>query len=229
MDRFTIKRLIVGILACAVGLMTLLTLAIPFTRVSDLNLAESGFSLLDFSFDDIKGADDWMGSVIGVLSLFQLLISLTTMVLSALSIFFFNENLRKRLLLGFTITCLAFTFLYMIIGIVAVSVYDTYYLGYSVYFDTSTLAYLGFIFTLLLFVAFIVCDIVIKERSEGSAAPAVRPLRSATQPVALSPEEIRSEHLKNVTDTLKQLKELLDAGILTQEEFDKKKKEVLDL
>ena len=201
MDRFTIKRLIVGILACAVGLMTLLTLAIPFTRVSDLNLAESGFSLLDFSFDDIKGADDWMGSVIGVLSLFQLLISLTTMVLSALSIFFFNENLRKRLLLGFTITCLAFTFL----------------------------AYLGFIFTLLLFVAFIVCDIVIKERSEGSAAPAVRPLRSATQPVALSPEEIRSEHLKNVTDTLKQLKELLDAGILTQEEFDKKKKEVLDL
>lgn len=50
-----------------------------------------------------------------------------------------------------------------------------------------------------------------------------------------------AQHLDNTAGTnskmsldeqisnLKKLKELLDAGILTQEEFDKKKKEIMDL
>lgn len=42
-------------------------------------------------------------------------------------------------------------------------------------------------------------------------------------------DEVKSAAVLSSTDTLAKYKELLDAGVLTQEEFDRKKKELLNL
>lgn len=219
---FTIKRLVSGIIVFTLGLMTLLTLCIPFTRVDALGFSETGFSLFDFSFDEMRGASGAEASIIGILSIFQLLVSIATMVFAVVIVFFFSDGAAKKLTMGLSITCLVFTFLYMLIGIIACSIYTTYYVM-GVGFPTSTLAYLGFIFAALLFAAYVVCGIVMKEgtasdRSEKTEAA------SAT-PVPRNAERVTSA--KDIAESLKQYKELLDSGIITQEEFDEKKNEIL--
>ena len=52
---------------------------------------------------------------------------------------------------------------------------------------------------------------------------------SAERGFTQKPEEKLSAEFKNKTDELIELKKLLDAGIITQEEFDAKKKQLLDL
>lgn len=220
--KFTIKRLILGIIVFVLGLMTLLTLCMPFTKVDALGLSETGFSLFDFSFDEMRGASGAEASIIGILSIFQLLVSLATMVFAVITVIFFEDGAAKKLTMGLSIACLVFTFLYMLIGIIACSIYTTYYIA-SMEFPTSTIAYLGFIFAALLFTGYIVCGIFIKERTVSDKTEKVE-IVSET-PAARTAEHINSA--KDIAESLKQYKELLDSGIITQEEFDEKKNEIL--
>lgn len=61
----------------------------------------------------------------------------------------------------------------------------------------------------------------IKEFIEGKIVGTIKPISQlVTQPIVKS---------SSVVEELKQFKELLDLGIITQEEFDAKKKKILDL
>lgn len=118
--QFTVKRLIVGCIVFALGLMTLLTLCIPLLNVNDpqvdalisynrldIDTYESGFTLIDF--DSSAGMEGDAAIVSGVIALLQLLLSISTMIFSALCIFFFNPQSAKKILRGFAIACLVFS------------------------------------------------------------------------------------------------------------------------
>lgn len=230
-NNFTFKRLIVGLLAFAVGLMTLLCLAIPLIRMppeyseglaSSLT-CETGFSLMDFNLNRLfasVAAEEYLddGGIVaagGALSIIQLLLSIATMIIACLTVFFTKNKVRRGLNIGLTVGCLIFNLVYMIIGIVAVKMFEFYY-------PLETLAYLGFIFTALLFIAFIVCEAVLKEH-------AISVQNKVLAPVAATAVHTENLSAKEAAEALKQYKELLDDGIITQQEFDKKKAEILNM
>lgn len=230
--QFTTKRLITGIFAFAIGLMTLLTLLIPFLQVDifGLKLSETGFSMFDFKFDKINEPYEAFAYLLGVVSIFQLSASVTTMIFAILSIFFFEEPIKNRILVSCVNVCLLFTLIYMIIGIMypilapyyvlssdgsfALSDYNDGY-GVIAAFNTYTLAYIGFIINILLATGYNICAIVIKTPKKSSEGDMQTPQRNI-------------ETVKGISEGLKLYKELLDAGIITQEEFEKKKQEILN-
>lgn len=255
--KFTVKRLIIGCIIFALGLMTLLTLCIPLIKVSDpwidqlislynLNTKtyDSGFTLLDFESDtDINKV---LALICGISSLLQLLLSIAAMILAVLSIFIFDNARAKKILCGIAIPCLVFNGLYMIWGLVLNGFYKYLLIfedgswglfssgdSYAFYeHKTYTLAYLGFILGALLFVAYIVCSLMLKDdmaRKETSRRASDVPI-SATISYNSQDEKQQSDCLtqvNNIAEALKQYKELLDCGIITQEEFDEKKKSIL--
>ena len=68
----------------------------------------------------------------------------------------------------------------------------------------------------------------IKNRDEIHKVISDLLIERQTKPIAVV-QEANPEALSDVTAQLKQMKELLDSGILTQEEFDAKKKQLLGL
>lgn len=57
----------------------------------------------------------------------------------------------------------------------------------------------------------------------------LNPLDASAESTKDIPDNQRIQSLDEQLDILKKLKELLDAGILTQDEFDMKKKQILGL
>lgn len=62
-----------------------------------------------------------------------------------------------------------------------------------------------------------------------NVAPTPQPMAAAAVPAPAQPDERPQKSLDDQIEVLKKLKDLLDAGILSQEEFDAKKREILDL
>lgn len=105
----------------------------------------------------------------------------------------------------------------------------------------SMLAYVPLIFGVLLFVAFFVCAKKVPEKPLRRSVPygayagqpymgqpyygaPVPPQQAAPQP---APQPSAADSMEEKVKLLTQYKQLLDSGILTQEEFDKLKAETL--
>lgn len=100
---------------------------------------------------------------------------------------------------------------YLIPMIVAYIKYDKYY-----YYDDASFAY-GYFLILILIVASIVLSFISHEKTVAGSRPITDlPVKPA----------IKEEPAFNA-DKLKKLKELLDAGAITEEEFNEKKKQLL--
>lgn len=232
---FTKRRLILGLIVGAIALMTLISLCIPLLAVEDMEISECGFTLLRFTSEEIR-LDDVIAIIIGIYSVFHLIFALTAIVFAVLTIFIFSNRAVKKLWLGFSITCLVFAFLYMLIGVILASEFKYFRIGsYSdgYYFDTYTLSYLAFILVALLFAAFMVCNVLIKEKTvkneelnEELTIEDVVP-KTSNSVVAAKSADSTLERNRAITESLKMYKELLDSGAITQEEFDNKKREIL--
>jgi len=257
--QFTAKRLIIGCIVFTMGLMTLLCLCIPLLQVNDpmidaisssypdFKFYESGFTLLNFSSNAI---DEEMAIVCGLFSLLQLLLSLTTMIFSVVCIFVFDKKIADKIFRGFTIACFVFLVLYMIWGIIFSGALYKYLIIYKDgswgLFDTafgglyqtatSTLAFLGFIFGVLLFAAYIVCTIVLKDDMKlkifsGTKLGATDKTHEVQDTTATTAKQksVDVSAARNVAEALKQYKELLDSGIITQDEFNEIRRKILGL
>lgn len=111
----------------------------------------NGFNILDFDTPLITSGYEWGTIVMAVLCWLQLLACVACLVL--LLVFFFTKSQRLgKAQLACLVTCLVFSFLYMIEGFVFSSISNgTYYDG--VFY---TLAYIPFIFVALLFTGYVV-------------------------------------------------------------------------
>ena len=247
---FSIKKLVLGILVAVVGLMTLIALSFSFFSVPKLEYSETGFSLLDFASDEL-GTDSWTTAV-GIVSILMLLLSIATIVCSVLSIFLFSNKVSNRLLLGLSIPCLIMTLIFMLLGIIFLysghrSLSINRWYGYEFYSTTkgdylcSTSAYIGFILTFLPFIAYIICGTCIKEKEGGSKMKKEKVINPINTPYIIAETNINEveespvisipaytvEMNKAIAESLKIFKDLLDGGVITQEEFIKKKNEIL--
>lgn len=218
---FSIKRLILGILFFAIGLMTLLTLCCPLWKLIDL--PENGFSLLDFKAEYHNWnymLDDGVIIVGGIFAILQLILSVAGMTFAVLNIFFFSEKTVMKIFLGLAIPCLCLTFGYMLLGVIYWKTND-WKMN-----DITSLSYIGFIFVSLLFIAYLICNGLVKNKKyvtkKQESSPIASPAESATQTIT---QDVNNAQM--IAEALKTYKELLDNGIITQEEFDEKKKQFL--
>lgn len=245
--KFTVKRIVLCCIAFTMGLTTLLTLCLPLLQVKDSILEsfiayvhkdvrtfESGFTLLDLEGSSTIYKESAVA--VGVVSWIQLVLSIETMIISVVLLCIPSEKIVNIVLSVQMAICIAFIASYMILGITYINSYYEYfcifedgtftftdkkyasgntYKGTPLYtMQTQTLAYIGLIIGMILLIAYIVCSITLKGRNEKTST---------------MHKSDNSDLANNVAKALKQYKELLDSGIITQEEFEKKKHEILNL
>ena len=111
----------------------------------------NGFNILDFDTPLINSGYEWGTIVMAVLCWLQLLACVASLVL--LLVFFFTKSARLyKTQLACSVTCLVFSFLYMLEGFVFSAISNgSYYDG--VFY---TLAYIPFIFVALLFTGYVI-------------------------------------------------------------------------
>lgn len=164
MKDFSVKKVVLGVIAALAALMALLALCFSLT-VEMLDwlpvsiYSDCGFTMLDFSTILIDESYQWGANVMGLLCYVQLLGSLALLVLNVVGIFCFSRKASFAISLGGTIGALIFTFLYMLEGII----YTVIVTLNSSSIEYITYAYLPFVFTLLIAIAYFVCKFAIKE------------------------------------------------------------------
>lgn len=246
MKDLTIRKLVTCLIAFAMGIVTLCGLAAALCggeTYYGYYLTENGFTLMGFQSYIIQDSFVWAISLIGAFALLQLLVAIATLVLSVLALLVFKGKTSYTICKAFVSTCFAFLIWYMIEGIV-----------YILIAGGSMLAYVPLIFGVLLFVAFFVCAKKVPEKPLRRSVPygayagqpyyaqqgqpyvagqpvqqpnygaPVPPQQPAPQP---APQPSAAESMEEKVKLLTQYKQLLDSGILTQEEFDKLKAETL--
>lgn len=246
MKDLTIRKLVTCLIAFAMGIVTLCGLAAALCggeTYYGYYLTENGFTLMGFQSYIIQDSFVWAISLIGAFAILQLLVAIATLVLSVLALLVFKGKISYTICKAFVSTCFAFLIWYMIEGIV-----------YILIAGGSMLAYVPLIFGVLLFVAFFVCAKKVPEKPFRRSVPygayagqpyyaqqgqpyvagqpvqqpnygaPVPPQQPAPQP---APQPSAAESMEEKVKLLTQYKQLLDSGILTQEEFDKLKAETL--
>lgn len=232
MKDLTIRKLVTCLIAFAMGIVTLCGLAAALCggeTYYGYYLTENGFTLMGFQSYIIQDSFVWAISLIGAFAILQLLVAIATLVLSVLALLVFKGKTSYTICKAFVSTCFAFLIWYMIEGIV-----------YILIAGGSMLAYVPLIFGVLLFVAFFVCAQKVPEKLLRRSVPygaygqpymgqpyygaPVQPQQSAPQP---APQPSAADSMEEKVKLLTQYKQLLDSGILTQEEFDKLKAETL--
>lgn len=233
MKDLTIRKLVTCLIAFAMGIVTLCGLAAALCggeTYYGYYLTENGFTLMGFQSYIIQDSFVWAISLIGAFAILQLLVAIATLVLSVLALLVFKGKTSYTICKAFVSTCFAFLIWYMIEGIV-----------YILIAGGSMLAYVPLIFGVLLFVAFFVCAKKVPEKPLRRSVPygayagqpymgqpyygaPVPPQQAAPQP---APQPSAADSMEEKVKLLTQYKQLLDSGILTQEEFDKLKAETL--
>ena len=211
-----------------IGIMMLLTLSFNLLSVDILGLgkyaSDSGFSLLGFSSDIMTGNYEFGATIIGIFSIFILIIAISTIVVAIMQIAFALMGREDRLS-GITnklekvlvILCIVFSFWYLIEGVVYSAIakgeFDTFYSGNTWYtVKCTTYAYLPFIFMALLVGGYYSTSYFANKQVE-------------TCVVGKKKTNVKNDMQK--LELLKQYKVMLDNNIITQEEFEEKKKEIL--
>ena len=211
-----------------IGIMMILTLCFTLLSADILGLrnyaSDSGFSLLGFSSDIMTKNYAFGATIIGIFSIFILIIAIATIVVAIMQIVFALMGREDRLS-GITnklekvlvILCIVFSFWYLIEGVVysaiAQSQFDTYYSGgtwYSV--ECTTYAYLPFIFMVILAGGYYAISYFLNKDGQVGV-------------IGKKKASVKNDMKK--LGLLKQYKFMLDNNIITQEEFEEKKKEIL--
>lgn len=221
MQKKKIKEYVLGGIALFIALFTLIGMAFNLTQMQNFKeyekdsryrYHENGFTMLGFKSDLIGEGYDWANALLGVFNLFHLLACIVAIGLVVLS-FLACKNKKKV----FNIVAIAigifFSLLYLIEGAVFSSMLKD---EYRVKFDT--VSFVPFIIVAVFAIAYIaVAKLwVINENEE------TKEVRGAVPTVTAEPAEKKIDVVQ-----IKQLKELLDMGAITQEEYDEQKREIL--
>lgn len=219
-----LKKYLPGALVIAMALTivigyfnTFYRLEMPFVTQS---IQVNGYSLLGF-----KNAvfDDNLSIVYCILAWLIYVVALGALAIGIVDMVKESKAIRKLTSLIAPIVLVSVGLVYMILAIVGVSVNQEYLVRNELVATGSTLGYLPFIFEVVFGAAAIVMGILLpKLENRASAKPQAR---SATTVAATVTNDYDEQ--KDKIQMLKQYKELLDMGVITQEEFDAKKAELL--
>ena len=234
-SKFSLSKLIQCSITLVMGLFTLIALCFPLLKVSTYidgiipaTISENGFAFLDMKSVFIPEDFQWGAVLSGTFCVLQLVAAVSAIVMAILAFFVFNAKASKILCKIFMIVCLCCHVTYLITGIVNASIPAA--IGYWVQglgvLDSdvtsgTTFAYIPLRLGGMIFAGYIVSSKVIKD----GAVPARR-ARPAAEESGQSAEGGAADAAR-IAEALKTYKELLDAGIITQEEFDREKEKLL--
>lgn len=225
-----IKSGIIALLA----FMSLMTLSFSLITISSGSVfySDTGFSMLDFESQLITYDYEFGAVLLGLMSLTMLLASLAAMGLSVFNFILKDHKIMFDIIVLIITGVIAVTYMFM--GIIYVAVFVESY-GTSLYAKVTTACYVPLILDLLIFGGYIAADkvfatIIKNDQERAQVAPVqatpVQQVVATTAPV--QPIE-KVENKQDNIELLKKYKELLDDEIITKEEFDAKKKQLLDL
>lgn len=209
LSAFTVKQWVLFGIVAFTAIFMLIGPAFPVVHVS---LEVYGAKVMEST---VLGYDILVGympkaleSVAAMLMAFvwlQMIATIACLVLTVLSLTVFSQKTARRAQLAVMIVSTVFAFLYMIDGIAAISASELYV--------ATTAAYALFIVVALLMVGYVVCLKVLPETAAPKRAKEAR-------------RSVQSE--SDIAAQLKQYKELFDMGAITEEEYLKKKSELLN-
>lgn len=224
MQRKKIKEYILGGIAIFIALFTLIGMAFNLIQIKNFREFEknypytyhdNGFNILDFKSDLIGDSYEygWIPKLLGAFNLIQLLACVVAIGLVILSFLVAKDKKRVINIIAIIIGVF-FSLLYMIEGAVYTSKYND--LMEENYFET--VSFVPLIIVAVAVVAYIAVAklFVVGNTEEVKEVQKYAPTTTAA-PVAKKVD----------VEQIKQLKELLDMGAITQEEYDEKKKEIL--
>ena len=204
MKDLSVKKIVLSSIAFLTAFFTLIGLA--FKVVAPI----SGFFFIGHNAYYYFNVEEWVAILGQVYAIIHMIYGLVGIVLVVIAFFLFSGKTAQKVNKIFVIGGLVFSILYMTLGITFASLYAV-----------PTQAYGQFILIALCFTAYFVCNAVLKETPLGG-----RVIKSSqasqTVPVVKSVKQEKSS-----IDLLMEYKKLLDAGIITQEEFEAKKSELL--
>ena len=226
-----LKKYLPGALVIAMALTIVIGYFNVFYRleVSFLGVTKSeqvnGYSLLGFKNvfvdEDLSG----LSIVFSIIAWLIYVVALGALAIGIVDMVKENKAIRKLTSLIAPIVLVSVGLVYMILAIVCVSVNQERLVesGIAGYSTGSTLGYLPFIFEVVFGAAAIVMGILLpKLENRASAKTQARPATTVAATVTNAYDEE-----KDKIQMLKQYKELLDMGVISQEEFDAKKAELL--
>ena len=236
LQKITKERWVDFAVSLMIGVWGLLALTFPLMQMNITNLLtykECGFELIDFNSIFLPDDNNILGVFMSIFMLVHLALSIALIVLAILSLFDKSCIGASKSLVYY---CYALIFLYMILGILFSELYkdsehwldmENGNLGSIDESTTSifTLSYIPFIITSLILFAYSLYGALTYGKNKKMA--------SVTED-STSSEIISNTNFKkaeDVNDIVKQLtsyKELLDNGTITQEEFEKLKKKLID-
>ncbi len=212
MKNFTVKRVVENCLIIFIALMALLCLAFPLCYVSykHINirapLSETGFQLLDFTSKIIQGQDyNWLIIFMGIFNWIELIVTIILITISIVSLFMENSKRKKIQLIIFLIV-LCFSILYLIESSIFINNVDVDHDDYSV----TTLAWVSLLIIGILIVAYWIVRKFLPDKE----------IEFKT--------ELEVELEMKKVELLVKLNELYSADLLTKEEFEFKKKKILE-
>lgn len=209
-----VKILIKKIIVCLLAIMPFITLFFNLLSVGETQ--SSGYSMLGFSSPLLSKQYSWFAGILGIFSIFTLFAGGIGVFLSIKN---FNSNKNDKTDVLVMFIALIVTVLYTIEGLVFKVIFNNQVSQetqdfLNVYAKTSSFIPLIIVVIFVAFYFFIpFLDKILKQSIEENESKNAEPIQSA----------------KELAETLKQYKELLDSGIISQEEFDAKKKELLNL
>ena len=207
--------------ACLAAFAVLLVLTLLFTTVGFTEGgidSDNGFTWLTFETNFMEGSDTWEygGVALGIISIAQLIIGLAALAIVA------NAYMKGKAASEVKIFGLGFTslILYTIEGIAVMLIFGGEVGSYLSDYLT-TYAYIPLIIGIVLTVAYT----MIQKKMPGEES--AKEAKTATPAAAskATPELTEEERI----EALAKYKDLLEKGILTQEEFDAKKNQLLGL
>lgn len=200
-------------------------------------LEDTGFSLLENKNQVVDGD---LLAVGNVLCIIQLTIAIFGMVFSIASVFIPSKGFAKKLLAVLIVINMLSLILYTLLGFKIEKlvseglptakkkcpsyISNDLHIFHDCTFSCTTLAFVALIIGVLLLEAYLICNILIKEEKPRKIQAPGAVAAGASRIAAV----LKTDRTATVVSALKQYKDLLDAGIITDEEFEAKKKELLN-
>ena len=218
-----IKKLILLILA----VMTPLTLFFPLIKASDdtATLSYNGFSFLDFAYFKGGGISDF-ATFAGISTIFQLLFSFISIIIA---IRLFASTTQRTKGAGIITFALIVSILYFIEGIILRQTMISKLILNETYIEQyiKTMCYIPLIIQVVLSIFYYIIlnyatVIEVDDKNSTATKTTITPIIPPNTTTIT-----KKESDLNKIELLKKYKELLDSGIITQEEFDEKKEKLL--
>lgn len=237
MQKIDLKKALVGSISLVIGIASILLMLVPLVQFP-YGVLINGFSSLEFELPLGIYVDlDWYVIMVGTLSIIQIVISAIAILLPILYLCLPKNHTLKNAVLAFDILCSIFSIVYMVEGIIFKVL-----LEYWEYESAYTLAYINLIVMAIINVVLIIVDFVMKNKKKNEL-----PLQSdyvnqmfvceynnkemvmhnfkQAQTINYESKLIEAQNLYKV---LKDFKMLLDENIITKEEYDYKKGQMLE-